>query len=92
MEKAIKFWITGLIDLGAFALTMKPLALSLGLAGVVKKVALNKIEGIITGDDESMRLFLKETERTFALKISSLTYEDVVYQPTSPYLEFIDEA
>jgi hypothetical protein len=37
-----------------------------------------------------MRLFLKEIENTFALKISSLTYEDVVYQPTSPYLEFIE--
>lgn len=86
----MKFWITGLIDHEVFALTMKPLALSLGLAGVVKKVALNKIEGIITGDDESMRLFLKEIERTFALKISSLTYEDVVYQPTSPYLEFME--
>lgn len=90
MDRGIKFWITGWVKHPMLEGVITGLGEELKLKGYVEVVAPNKLEGIITGDLESMELFIEEVIRLMEKHISLLDREFVYYQAIEDYVEWIE--
>lgn len=90
MDRGIKFWIKGWIKHPLLKDMMTGLAEELKLKGYIEVVAPNKLEGIITGDLESMELYVEEIIRLMENHISLLDREFVYYQAIEDYVDWIE--